>query len=228
MAIMIYARGIMLFAVALLIGCAPAILVTKEYSDDSFSFGQIKKDAKVTAFVSQNVNVMEFKKAFAKEYQSSAEFSGAVCRQLTDSLKFMAHCAAVMGDSLQNYSMLLSATLDQKSIDQTRSFFESSDADYFFVIRSVDISNSVSNSAPMYLGGGAGGTGVFVGGGSTESCVVAMHADLWNVKEKKKILSYTAVGQSTVFMLFFKTALKDAITQSIRLLVNYIATGATH
>lgn len=225
-----YIRIAVLSAVIFLAGCAPTILVTKDFQDGSFSFGQIKKGSKAKLCVSEHVNLMEFKKAFVNEYQSERGFGAALRKQMADSMKSKLECSVSIGDSSQDITPLLSASLDQNSIDQARALFEASGEDYFLIVRSVDIANSVSSSAPMYMAGGGmgGGGGVFVGGGSSESCIVTIHADLWNVKDKKKLLSCSSIGQSTVFMFFFGAALKDAVGQSVRHLVKYLSTGATY
>jgi hypothetical protein len=225
-----YLRIAICASVVFFAGCAPSILVTKDYQDGSFSFGQVKNGSKVKLYVSKQVNLMEFKKAFINEYKSPRQFTSVLLGQVADGMKSRLQCSVIIGDSLQDVSLLLSANLDQNSIDQARALFDASGEDYFFVVRSIDISNSVSSSAPMYMAGGGmgGGGGVFVGGGSSEICVVTLHADLWNVKEKKKLLSCSASGQSTVFMFFFRTALKDAMEQSIGHLLKYLSTGATN
>ncbi|MGB7568920.1 MAG: hypothetical protein WBM07_13750 [Chitinivibrionales bacterium] len=224
-----YFKLAVLTAVIFVTGCAPTILVMKDFQDGSFSFGQIKNGSAVKLYVSDRVNLMEFKKAFVNEYHSDRQFAAILRGQMADSMKSRLNCSVSIGDSLRDITPLLSSSLDQNSIDQARAVFEASGDDYLFIVRSVDVANSVSSSAPMYMaGGGAGGGGMFVGGGSSESCVVTIHADLWNAKEKKKLLSCSAIGQSTVFMFFFGAALKDAVGESVRHLVKYLSTGATY
>jgi NADH:ubiquinone oxidoreductase subunit 5 (subunit L)/multisubunit Na+/H+ antiporter MnhA subunit len=48
-----------------------------------------------------------------------------------------------------------------------------------------------------------------------------------NVKDKKKILAYSSTGQAKVTMMFFGTALKNAVSNSIKYMVNYLVTGLT-
>jgi hypothetical protein len=55
--------------------------------------------------------------------------------------------------------------------------------------------------------------------------MVTMHVDLWNVKDKKKVLSYAAVGESGVTMMFYGTALRNAVNEAVGNMVRYLGTG---
>jgi hypothetical protein len=52
-----------------------------------------------------------------------------------------------------------------------------------------------------------------------------MYADLWNVTEKRKILSYSAEGNTAVAMMLYGTAIKNSIWLTVKYLVKYLASG---
>jgi hypothetical protein len=206
------------------IGCAPSIKIMTEFHDDAFSFGKMN-GKKIKVFVADNVNLMEFKNAFQKEYQSDKQFAATIRSQIVDTARSIVGVAASAADSMQDIKPLLSTSFDSAAISRVQAMFNASGEDFFLIVKAVDISNKMSQNAPVYTGQpGAGG--MYMGGGSSESCIVTMHTEIWSVKEKKKVLSFSSMGDSKVVMLFFGTALKNAVKDAIVHMLNYVVTGA--
>jgi hypothetical protein len=222
-------RTTLVSAIALLslIGCAPSIKITKEFLDPDFSFGQIGRQSKIRVFVSGAVTVTEFKNSFSKEYQSEQQFSSVLQKQIADSMKTILGCSADPSGTMQDASMLQSAGFDEKSVNQIQQLFGSAAENYFFVITSVEITHRVTSNGPVFMTSPGGGGTLMSGGNSSESCVVILHADLWSVKEKRKMLTCSSTGDSQVTLLFYGTALKAAVANSVEYLVKYLATGLT-
>ncbi|MBN2188449.1 MAG: hypothetical protein JW699_03265 [Chitinispirillaceae bacterium] len=208
-------------------GCAPSIRIVQEYQDDSFAAGRISAQTKVRLYVAENVNLMEFVNSYQKEYASDQQFAETMRKQVADSMQRILGCTVSNGDNIQDISALIGGSYDETSVMKMQEFFGAAAEDFFFVVKAVDISNKRTNSAPMYMSTGGMGGGMYVGGGSQESCVVTMHAELWDVKAKKKVLGYTSTGESKVTMFFFGTALKNAVAKSIKYMIKYLATGLT-
>lgn len=224
-------RKLLLFAIPgliSLIGCTSSIKITKEFLDPDFSFGQIRQQSRIKVFVSQTFKVEEFKGPFQKEYQSDQQFASILQNQLADSIKTIIGCSVDSTGNSREAAMLQSASADQNSItvDQMQQIFGAAAENYFFVVTSVDIANKVSSNGAILMSSPGGG-GTFASAGSSESCVVIIHADLWSVKNRRKILSYSSTGDSKVTLLFYGAALKSAVADSIQYMVKYLATGLT-
>jgi hypothetical protein len=183
----------------LLFGCAPSIKIVSEFSDPTYSLGQVSSGSKVRLSMAESVNVMEFKSSYEKEYRNAQQFVQVVRRQAADTMKSVLGCTVSVNDTAQ----------DAGKIEEQ---LGSSSEDFFFVIKGVAISNEYSAG---YMNS------------RTESCVVTLHAELWNTKEKKKALAYTATGRCSVTMLFFVAALKGAVEDAVCNMVKYLKTGAT-
>ncbi|MBN2037090.1 MAG: hypothetical protein JW768_10140 [Chitinispirillaceae bacterium] len=218
----------MLIAAGLMtvIGCAPSIKIASTFQDPSFSFGQIQKQSSIKVLVSDNVNLSAFKKSFQKEYQSNQQFADALNQQIADSIKARFGCSAGSDTDPAHVSLLVSGSFDQNSIDQAQQLFGSSNDSHFFVVTSVEVSNERTSSGPMMMASPGGGS-TWVGGGNTETCIVTINSDLWDVKTKKKVLSYASIGEAKVTMMFFGTALKNAVSNSIKHSLRYVESGMT-
>jgi hypothetical protein len=211
---------------SMIMGCAPSIKITNEFQDPQFSFGQIKNRTRIRVFAAENVNLMEFKIAFRKEYSDDRTFAAEILRQVADSIKTIFGCSPKVNGESRDLSLLVITSFDEKNRKSLEDMFDTIPEDFFLIIKSMNISNRIEYHMGNYVSTGTGG-GMMVGGGSTETCVVTMHAELWNVKERKKLISYAAVGESKVFMFFFGTALKAAVSESIQKMLRYLIDGST-
>jgi hypothetical protein len=209
-----------------LTGCVPSIKITREFLDPDFSFGQIKPQSRIKIFVSQTFHVEEFRGPYQLEYQTDQLFSSILQNQIADSIKIIIGCSVDPAGDSRTAAILRSTGNDQNSIavDQMKQLFGGAAENYFFVVTAVDITNKwSSNGTVLMTAPGAGGT--FASAGSSESCIVIMHADLWSVKSRRKILSYSSTGESTVKLRLHGEALKCAVSNSIQSMVKYLATG---
>jgi hypothetical protein len=215
------------FAVLIfLIGCSPSIKINREFLDPDFSFGQIRPQSKIKVFVSETINVAEFKGHYQEEYKSDRQFSEILQKQTADSMKAIIGCSAVPTGGPFEAAVLKSGGADRNGItfNQQQQLFGSAAENYFFVVTSVDITNKVSSNGTILMSSPGGG-GTFASAGSSESCDVVIHADLWSVKNKRKILSYSSTGESKVNLPFYGEALKSAVANSIQYMVKYLAAG---
>ena len=207
-------------------GCAPSIKITSEFQDPTYSFGQIKKNESIKVIAAEKINVMEFQKSYRKEYATDHDFATSLQSQITDGIKSIIGCKANGTGTQQEASILVSGSFDQNSIDQIQQLFGSTSETLILLVKSVDISNKRTSNGSMMMASPGGGM-MMTGGGSQESCVVTLNVELWDVKTKKKVLAYSATGEAKVTMLFFGTALKNAVSNAIKYMVNYPVTGLT-
>jgi hypothetical protein len=202
------------FLICSLSSCAPSIKIVSDFSDPSYSVGQVSAQSKVKLYMASAVSVLEFNKSFDKEYNSAEEFIPVVRQQIADSLKAILGCAVSLNENAPD-AVALSTTQTPAEMEV---LFSSATDDFFFVVKGMEISSK--KSAPTMMAGGGMR-------GSSESCVVTIKAELWNVKEKKRVLAYDAIGQAKVSMMFYGTALKAAVGNAIGNMVKYIKTGKT-
>lgn len=209
----------------IMLGCIAHQKITLGYQDASFAFGQIKQGTTVRVVVADNVDLRDFSNSFEKEYQSDGVFISMVSRQIADSMKSILGSDAVASENPQEAAMFAEAGIDESAVNRIHGFLASTQEDYYCAVNTVTIANRKVTTAPMSMVGPAGGGGNIVGGGTSETAMVTMHVDLWNVNDKKKVLSYAAAGESAVTLLFYGTALKNAVNEAVRNMVRYLGTG---
>jgi hypothetical protein len=197
-----------------IISCAPSIKIVSDFSDPSYSVGQVSAQSKVKLFMASAVSVLEFNKSFDKEYHSAEEFVPVVQKQIADSMKSILGCAVALNENAQD-AVSLSVTQTPAEMEV---LFGSAADDFFFVIKAMEISSK--KSAPVMMAGGGMKPGA-------EICVVTMKAELWSAKDKKRLLAYDAIGEAKVSMMFYGTALKAAVGKAIGNMVGYVKTGRT-
>jgi hypothetical protein len=209
----------------LALGCIASQNITLGYRDISFAFGQIKQGTTIKVVVADNVDLRDFQNSFEKEYQSDGVFIGMVCRQIADSMNKILGCEASASENPEEAALFAEASIDESAVNRIHAFLASTPEDYYCAVNTVTIANKRVTTAPMSMVGPAGGGGNFVGGSTSETAMVTMHVDIWNVKDKKKVLSYAAMGESAVTMLFYGTALRNAVNQAVENMVRYLGTG---
>lgn len=213
------------------ITCSSSIKINREFQDPDFSFSQIQRQSAIKVIASETVSLPEFsgefRNSYTRLYQSDPQFVFILQKQIADSIKNMLGASPDPTGSSQDASLLKAAGVDQNSVavSAMQQLFGSTVANYFFVVTSVDITSKVMSNGPVLMSiPGSGGT--FVSGGGVERCVVTIHADLWSVKNRRKILSYSSEGDSEVVHSFYDVAMKTALSNSIASLVKYLVSGS--
>jgi hypothetical protein len=202
------------FLSCLLLGCAPSIKIVSELQDPTYSFGQISTHSKVLLYMADSVKVMDYKKLYEKEYVSDRQFFIAVQKQIADSMQLILGCTVSLNTNLQ-VAAALSGAQTPAEMDGV---FSSVGEDFLLFVKSVEFSKKMNNVSMTPTG--------MVGGG--ESCIATMHAEVWNVKQKKKALAFAAVGQSEGGGMFSSlSALKGAVGDVVGNMTTYLKTGAT-
>lgn len=209
------------------IGCAPSIKIYTKYQDPAYSFGQIKKEESIKVIVDAKVNLSEYHKTFQREYLNEQGFTAVLQMQIADSLKARIGCIVNGTADQENVSVAVSSQYDNVNIDKLQQLLGLTSEDYILLVTSVGITKDVNYSPGMMMAN-PGGMGMQMGSGQrVEKCIVSLNAELWNVKNKRKVLAYSSTGEAKVTMLFFGTALKGAVANSIKYMIKYLRTGVT-
>jgi hypothetical protein len=209
-------------ALCVLLNCIASQKVTLSYKDPSFTFGEIKSGVTVKVVVADNIDLRDFQNSFEKEYQSDQAFISIISRQIADSMKAILRCDAVPADNSQDAATLADAGIDKTAVNRIQELLGNTNEDYYCVVNTVTIANRRVTTAPMPM---AGPASTRIPGGSSETAMVTIHVEIWNIKEKKKVLLYAAMGESPVTLMFYGTALKNAVNDAIGNMIRYLSTG---
>ncbi len=215
-----------ILAISLFTGCFPGTIITKDYQEPGFDTKKISKESKIEVYVTNTVNINEFEKSFTSEYKSREKFTDRFLKQIADTLKFVHGANGKIGTDQTIGNKLVSLIFNPQLFSEISPVFDSSKFDYFLVIKSVLIGNELDYS-PNYVSSGLNGSTVSFGGGSTETCVVTLNAQIWSVSDKRIVLAFSAIGKSTVALFFYGTALKDAVNNSVFNMLKYLKDGTT-
>jgi hypothetical protein len=204
------------------------------YKDESFVFGQIKPQSTIGLNVSKNINVLEFKQSFKTEFGSEQQFRIFINENIVRNFNLILKCPNVLIDSSSapQFSAPIEETntidlfgkkkssveisINDKNVNDIKNYLKSKKEEFYLFIKEIDISNKIS------------GNGSINGGGTSESCQVSISGELWNVKTSKILISYTSVGEGSVFLAFNKTALNQAIHEAIVNFLTYLKTGSIY
>ncbi|MFA6455651.1 MAG: hypothetical protein WCW40_02425 [Bacteroidota bacterium] len=227
-------KYLLMISLLCLASCVPApLVILSDYHSDNFTITQLNG---VTArvYVHPDVDVLEFRRSFESEYGDSTRFISAFTQLLTDSLKKVMTITDSRTDSFN--VIFINQSFSEERINAVKAIFDSASEDYFIGIKKVTISNSTTVNAPHYIPptmvttprGSMPVGGGFMGGGSSEECVVSLKVEVWSVKERKKVSEFTALGRSTVIFFANGSALKSAVRYSVKNLCKYIRKNKTN
>jgi hypothetical protein len=207
----------------LIISCSGEKSIISDYISEGFDITSLKGSI-IRLYVNPVIDIREYKLIFESEYPSNALFNSL----LTDKIK----------NELSKYSTVhidKNVTLDSLLLNQSnttivKGIFEQVRENYFLGIKKVVLSNSITQGPQMQVSSSVGNTrgrsapesNRTVEGKRKETCVIQITAEVWSVKEKRKVAEFTSKGQSPVFLLSYGVALKNALEYSVTHLSNYI------
>ncbi len=212
-------RFVVVLSLLILVSCGPSIRIVLDYRAEGFAISDIK-GTHARLYVNPNVDILEFKLAFVREYRTKDAFVSRFSNDLERVLNL--HAVISKGDSGEAKLLFVERSLSESSVSAQRSVFDSAREDYFIGITKVTISNHTTGTPQFYRPPTPGNPGGFSGGGVSEACVVSLKAEVWSVKEKRKLSEFTAVGSSTVFLFMHGTALTNAVEDAIISVGRYV------
>jgi len=208
---------------SILIGCAHASRVSVEYQDPKFDFIEINKNAKIETYIVDNIDKRKYNNAFNSKFKTNGKFISYVKEQITDTLQFLLGSKANAGINQSIGATLSSFSFNPQLFNDNQAIFDSSESDFFLVVRSIVIDQENPES-PSYENSSLYGA-PSSGSSHSEILIVLMNIDIWSVSKKRKVLVYSSIGKCDVNFLSAETALNKAIKRSIYNMVNYINTG---
>jgi hypothetical protein len=210
-----------------IVGCASAPKIISDYNSEGFNITYLK-GSEIRLFGSSNIDVLEFKKSFISEYESKEKFDSIFTSQLKESLNKLATVS--IGNKADMNQLFLDQSFEDDHVAKVKEAFETAKESYFLGIKKVTISNSFTYypqvpMAPTTFstpGGKVSMGGGFTGGGEMEKCIVEIKAEVWSVKDKKRVIEFTSIGDKSVIFFNYGSTLKSAVKDAMTNLCNFI------
>lgn len=225
-------KYIMIVSLLFLVSCIPSIKIISNYNSSEFSISELNGSS-ARLYVNQHVDILEFNKSFENEYKSEARFDSIFTNQLKVELDKLMMISISTADEIGN--IFMDSSFSDAEVAKVKESFEKVNEKYFITIKMIVISNDLSYSAPNYIAptivstpsGRMSVGGGFWGGGQSENCVVTIKAEVWSLKEKKKLSEFISIGKEGVTFFAYGTALKGAVKDAISNFSNYIEKNRT-
>lgn len=205
-------------------GCTPSIKIQREFFDPEFAFKQVRADSRIKLFVAENIHAAEYLETYLQLYSSDRFFRLALQKQIEDTVRTVIGCPVEMSGDAGEASTLRAAGIERNTA-LSQQIFKGSTADFFLVVHSVEISRKIVINAPMMTSNPNNAGGTFTSSSETENCRAMISVDVWNVKARRKILSYSSTDESPVSGISYGVPFKAAVAGSIGYMVRYLKTG---
>jgi len=219
---MLFTFPVLLFFVS----CSPALNIRSDYNAEGFNINQLKGSS-ARLYVNPTVELLEFKISFASEYQTETKFVSKFINEIKDTLS---KSMSISTKGLDGVEEIFKAKLaPNHKNEKVKTSLEKVDEQFFIMISKIVISNSYSSSSPHYMPSTTVSTpsgpmtvgGGMSGGVQIEKCVVTINAEVWSVKEKKKVSRFSAFGDKGVSFFMYGTALKGAVDDAMTNFCSY-------
>jgi len=206
--------------------CSVQKNILSDFNSEGFNITNLKGSS-IRLYVNPVIDIGEFGKSFENEYTSNSLF----CSILTDKLK----------EKLNRFSMIYvdpNVNMDTLFLNQSisdnnnrvKGIFEHVNENYLLGIKRVVVAKSVDQNPQTPIANtpvSSSRNRMTVSSSSnevkkTDACVIKMVAEVWSVKEKKKVAEFTSIGQSKIFLRMYGRALNEALDYSVSNLASYI------
>ncbi|SEC84786.1 hypothetical protein SAMN04489761_3760 [Tenacibaculum sp. MAR_2009_124] len=190
-----------------LISCGP----TKHYVSHILNKEDINrlKSKKTIIKASDNVDLDEFVTTFNKMFTSKADFSEKFKKTFRSKLKNSVLFSNVEVGEINTFDLLR----------------EKSRSDYLIYLSNFEVTNRIEmRNSPATVGPNNFGT---MHTTSVEYCVINVKVNIYDLKTKRKVHEFTAIGESSVFLFNFKNTLNKAKERAITHIINYLNSGKT-
>ena len=127
-------------------------------------------------------------------------------------------------------SLFLNQSISDNNSSKVKGLFEQMNENYLLGIKRVVISEKVDRNPQEPISDIPVSTPrnrPTVGSSPKEvkkanDCVIKIVAEVWSVKEKKKVAEFTSIGESKIILMMYGRALQESLESSVSNLVNYI------
>ncbi len=209
-----------------IMSCSGQKSIVSDYNTEGFNITSLKGSS-VRLYVNPVMDPGEFQEPFENEYPSNKLFYSL----LTDKIKEkLGRVATISTDPNINMDIVFLNQSSSEDSTRVKGLFGQINESYVLGIKRVTISKHVDqnpqapptaasvNPPRMRSGGGSSTKEVK----QADDCVMKIAAEVWSVKEKKKVAGFTFIGESKIFLMMYGRAFNEALENSVSNLADYI------
>ena len=213
-----------------IMSCSLQKSVLSDYNSEGFNITSLKGSS-IRLYVYPVIDIGEFRKPFENEYTSNSNF----CSFLTNNLKEkISKYSTISTDSDVSLNVLfLNPSISDNNTTKVNGVLEQLHENYLLGIKRVIISKDVKQNPQTIETNTTVNTSRnrTAGGGRTnelkkvDACVIKLVAEVWSVKEKKRVAEFTSIGESKIVLMAYGRALNEALESSVSNIADYIEEG---
>jgi hypothetical protein len=210
-----------------IISCSVQKSIFSYYNSEGFNITSLKGSS-IRLYINPVIDIGEFRKSFENEYTSNSLFCSILTNKLEEKLSRFS--MIYIDPNVNMDTLFLNQSILENNSTRVKGLFEQINENYLLGIKRVVISKSVDQNPqtpPANTSVSTPRNRMTVGSSTNEikkadACVIKIVAEVWSVKEKKKVAEFTSIGQSKIFLLMYGRALNEALEYSVSNLANYI------
>ena len=191
------------------------VYVQPDFDETEFNVSNLK-NKKILIIFSKKIKVSEFIESVKSKFGTNDSCLKFITASIFDSLKTNLKVSSIyLGDSrYSNFSE--SSQPKAELIDVIKTTEEKINPEYLLVFSEFSVGNK--KVTVDYVGSPGGPS-------TSEWCLIRYDVEIWDLKKRKKMGTFSNEGSRQVHMLFFETTMISAIENSVYHLVRYLKTG---
>ena len=209
-----------------MMSCSMQKSIVSDYSMEGFNIASLKGSS-IRLYINPVIDIGDLDEPFEKEYTSNNLFRSILTDKLKEKLgKF----STISIDPNVNMDALFLNQSPSDNSARVKGLLEQINENYVLGIKRVIISKRVNQNPqePQTIPSMGTSRNRPTAGSSTkevkkpDDCVMKIVAEVWSVKEKKKVAGFTSIGESKIFLLMYGRAFNEALDNSISNIADYI------
>lgn len=210
-----------------MMSCSTQKNILLDYNSEGFDITSLKGSS-IRLHINPVIDGGEFWKAFENEYPLNILVYSILSNELKEKLSRFSVIHIDTNANMDN--IFLNQSLSDGNGPRVKELFEQTNENYLLGIKRVIVSKDINkdNQTPINntsvntrnsrTAGGSSANGIK----KADACVVKIVAEVWSVKEKKKVAEFTSIGQSKIYLQMYGRALNEALEYSVSNLADYI------
>ncbi|MBN1398452.1 MAG: hypothetical protein JXA06_10515 [Bacteroidetes bacterium] len=212
-----------------IMSCSVQKSIISNFNAEGFDITSLKGSS-IRLYVNPEISSSEFEKVFNSEYPSNIIFFSSLGSKIKNMLESYSIVVIDANAYTDNYFTNQSNPNDNAA--RINELLTKTNESYLLRIKKVEISRSVDQT-PQNLLANAPVSAPSRGRSSSSSastkdiqradkCTAKISAEVWSVKEKKKVAEFASIGQTEIILLMHGRALNEALENSVSNMADYI------
>jgi hypothetical protein len=210
-----------------IMSCASQKNIVSNYNSEGFDITSLKGSS-VRLCINPIVDAGMFARSFDDEYKSNGRFWNILADKLKDKLEGFSTLSVEMSGPLA--SLITNQSPQDNTDPHVKALFNQTKENYVIAIKRVIVSRNAnqesrtdfSNTDAAPSRGRPAPKSNAPQRTSMDACVMKLVAEVWSVKDQKKVAAFTAMGQSKVILMAIGHALNDALDNSVSNFADYV------